>query len=351
MHEVDGSDGGGQLLRSALSLSALSGRPVRVENVRGSRPDPGLKAQHAAAVEAAARVANADVQGAEIGSETVSFEPGDVSGGEYDVDVGTAGSITLVFETVLPLALATDAPIRLHATGGTDVTWSPPLDFLARVKLPLLRSFGLVASLDRERRGFYPVGGGAATLTLGSSSLDSIELPAAPEIDGVRVLSTAANDLREPSVAERMASSVTKAVEEPEPGGGPEIPVSETVVRYADADCPGAVVVLAAETEIEGRRTPVAGFDAIGERGTPSEEVAETVTAAFAEYLDGPAAVDRHLADQLLLPLAVAGGELRIPDLTDHVETSRELLAGFGFDVDCERRDDGALLRSSGVPR
>jgi RNA 3'-terminal phosphate cyclase (ATP) len=179
--DLDSSDGGGQLVRTALSLSAVRGVPFRMERVRGDRPNPGLKRQHLACVEAVAALTDADVEGAAVGSETLRFEPTVRPGAatapdEVAVDVGTAGSVTLVADTLLPLATRIDGPVRADLTGGTDVRWSPSTDYLRRVKLPLLRSFGLDADVGVDRRGFYPAGGGTLDLRLRPSSLDPIEL-------------------------------------------------------------------------------------------------------------------------------------------------------------------------------
>ena len=215
MLEIDGSAGGGQLLRTALALSALTDTPFRMTDVRGDRPTPGLKAQHAACVRAAAAVADAEVEGGAVGDDAVTFEPNEVTGGDYAVAVDTAGSLTLVFETVLPLAVATETPLTLHATGGTDVAWSPPIDYLRRVKLPLLARHGLLARVDAERRGFYPAGSGAARLTLSPSSLNRIDLPepvGRPDVASVRVFVAASTDLAASDAAERLAAAAAEGL-------------------------------------------------------------------------------------------------------------------------------------------
>lgn len=351
MLEIDGSAGGGQILRSSLALATLTGRAVRVENVRGARDQPGLKRQHATAVLAAARVAGAETEGVAVGSETVAFEPGGGVGGRHAVDVGTAGSLTLLFETVLPTALAADGPIRLRATGGTDVAWSPPFDYLRRVKLPLLCRNGLVASAELERRGFYPTGGGAATLTLAPSSLDRIALGepvTADDIRGVRVYAAAGDELAEPEVAERMATTVAETL------AAEGHDVTEQVIEYGATSNPGAVVTVRVDVRGAGGGDvdpvrPTAGVSALGERGKPSEDVAQDAIDRFLAFRDGPGAVDRHLADQLVVPVAVAGGEVAVPEVTDHLASSVELVGEFGLPIDCdERPNGGAVLRAPG---
>lgn len=331
MLELDGTEAGGQFLRSALTLSILRNRAVTVENVRGARPTPGLKPQHLAAVEAAAAVCDGTVTGATEGSETVRFEPGPLRGGEVTVEVGTAGSIGLIFDALLPLGLALAEPLRVRATGGTDVKWAPPLSTYARVKLPLVRRLGMPAAVDIDRRGFYPVGGGAATLTVGPASPSPLDLTERGDREGVRIHSLATTDLADDEVAERQAGAVSEALE--------DWSVAERTVCYVEADSPGSVCTVRADFA-----ESVAGFDALGERGTPAEVVGAEAAAALASFADTDAAVDRHLADQLLIPLAVAGGKLSIPAVTDHVAASVELLATFGYDLTVSERGSDVLV-------
>ena len=195
MLELDGSDAGGQFLRRALALSILTDTPVTVEHVRGSRPDPGLKPQHLAAVQAAADACDGTVEGAQLGAETVSLDPGRLSGGTVTADIQTAGSVTLVFDTLLPLALRIDEPLTVRATGGTDVAWSPPMGWYRHVKLPLLRELGVQVAVDVDRTGFYPTGGGAATCHLNPSAPSPLTLTDPGSLEGIRIYSKAATDL------------------------------------------------------------------------------------------------------------------------------------------------------------
>ncbi|ELZ24854.1 RNA 3'-terminal-phosphate cyclase [Halosimplex carlsbadense 2-9-1] len=350
MLEVDGSDGGGQLLRSALTLSVLDGEPVEIDHVRGDRSEPGLGAQHLAAVETAAAVADAEVEGAERGSETVSFEPGSVAGGRYEVDIGTAGSLTLLFDTLLPLATAIDGPVSVTATGGTDVSWSPPLAYYRAVKLPLLRQFGLAAAVELDRTGFYPAGGGRATLHLWPSTLSPIDLDEPLEPTAARVYSKAATELADSEVAERQADAATDALR------GLGIETVEHRTAYATSTSPGSALVVrldGAPTATDGvptgtddastdgagtgPRRPLAGFDAYGAPGKPAEEVGSEVTDRIRRFRRGGAAVDAHMADQLLVFLAVVGGRVAVPGISDHVATSRAVLETFDRPVDVDR--------------
>ncbi|MEF8807210.1 RNA 3'-terminal phosphate cyclase [Natronomonas sp.] len=330
MHEIDGAAGGGQIVRTAVTLSALSGEGVRIENIRGDRPNEGLRPQHLAAVEAGAALCDATVEGDEREAETLEFDPGDVEADDVTVDVGTAGSVSLVADTVLPLATALDAEASVTITGGTDVAWSPPLDYLRYVKSPLLLGAGLDIDLSVGSRGFYPVGGGEIELTLRPSELEPIALTERGALRRVEVYSVATEELEDPAVAGRQAAAAAEAL--------PDVP-TPTDVSYVEAESTGSALVLAAV--YEGGR---AGFTALGEAGKPSEEVAADAVAGFQEFHDGAGAVDRHLADQLMIPLALAGGEVLAPEHTDHVETNRAVIETFGYELTVDDRGKAVLI-------
>ncbi|MFB6217909.1 MAG: RNA 3'-terminal phosphate cyclase [Halobacteriaceae archaeon] len=329
MLELDGSAGGGQLLRTALSLSAVTGTPFEMSDVRGARDDPGLRPQHLTAVEVLAAVTDAAVEGAEPGATELTFRPGPPQPGHYEADIGTAGSLALLFDALLPLAVELDAPLSLAATGGTDVQWSPTAAHYRRVKLPLLRRHGLAAAVDEARPGFYP----AATLYLAPSRPEPLALRERTAFAGARVYSTAATELADAGVARRQADAAAERLAD----AGLD-PV-ERVVRTGDADCPGSAVCVRLDYG-----TGVAGFDALGERGTPAEEVGAAAADGAVAFDAGPGAVDGYLADQLVVVLALAGGTVRVPAVTDHVRTAVELVGEFGRDVTVEERERGALL-------
>ena len=368
VRELDGSSAGGQFVRTALTLSVLENEPVRIEAVRGERPTPGLRHQHLAVLETLARICEAGVSGAELGAETVAFDPaleaspgatgwegerrGSIPGGTYDVDIGTAGSTTLLFDALLPLATVLESPLSVTVTGGTDVTWSPPLDYFRHVKLPVLRRHGLVAACEADRRGFYPDGGGRVTLHLAPSVLEPIELTERGSLEGVRIYATESASLADREVAHRQVEGTLERLDLSEAG----LEVLERQETTAASPSPGSAVVLRVD-----HGTAFAGFSALGERGKPAERVGEDAADAANRFLgdrDGDrgatAPVDRHLADQLLVYLALAGGRLRIPEITDHVRTSCALLGSFGATVDLEpagddrspddATDDGALV-------
>ncbi|RQG95022.1 RNA 3'-terminal phosphate cyclase [Natrarchaeobius oligotrophus] len=360
VRELDGADAGGQFLRTALSLAVLENDPVRLENVRGDRPVPGLRHQHLAVLETMVDLCDADVAGGELGSETVEFDPGlsdgsrldrrgdrrpILEGGDYDVEIGTAGSATLLFDALLPLASILESRLSVTVSGGTDVAWSPPLDYFRQVKLPALRRFGLSAVCEVDRRGFYPAGGGRATVRLWPSKLDRLELLESGSLEGVRVYSTEAAALADRDVARRQAEGALERLSsalggrEADDDRSVPIEVVERRETTAASECPGSAIVLRLDHE-----AGVAGCSALGERGTPAERVGETAADRAIRHLEGGGAVDRHLADQLLVMLAIAGGEMRIPAITDHVAASRELLAAFGVGLEFDREAETVLV-------
>lgn len=332
MLEIDGASGGGQLLRTAVSLSALTGEPFRMSRIREERPEPGLRPQHVAAVEAVGAIAGAERFGAEVGSSSVEFRPTGVSPGRYEVDVGTAGCVTLVFDAVLPLATGIDGHLSLSVRGGTDVRWAPTLDYHRRVKLPLLRRHGLLAAVDVDRRGFYPVGGGQATLVLGPSTMDPFALGSAEGVRTARTYSVAAESLAHRDVAERQAEAAVAGLWDL------DVEPTERSIEYVAASSPGSVITV----RVDGRGT-LAGFDATGARGKRAETVGEEVLEAVRRWSGRGAPVDTHMADQLLAFLAIGGGRIVVPALTEHVRTKRRVLEKFGYEITIEEGEPPVL--------
>jgi RNA 3'-terminal phosphate cyclase (ATP) len=322
MLDIDGGEGGGQLLRSGVALAALTGRAVRISDIRGNRAEPGLKPQHLTAVETLAELCDADLTGATDGSKEIAFDPGEPRGGHVEADIGTAGSVTLLFDAVLPLAAAIETPLAVTVTGGTAVKWSPPLATYRAAKLPLARDAGLHATVERHRTGFYPAGGGRATLHLAPAAPTPLALTDRGSLAGARVISRESRDLTAQSVASRQAGTARSRLEDA------DIEVTEEVVATAETASTGSALTVVFDYD-----RARAGFDALGEPGKPAETVAgEAVERALA-FHEGAGVVDRHTADQLLVVLALAGGRIRIPEVTSHVESSLALLDAFGFDI------------------
>lgn len=339
MIEIDGSqgEGGGQLLRTAVALAALLGREVRVSNIRAGRPTPGLAAQHVAAVRAVADLCAGRVEGLEVGAREIVFRPGAVTGGRHRIDVGTAGSVTLVLQACLPVAFAASDVVRLQVLGGTDVRWSPPLDYFTRVFLPLLRTLGGSVEVETLRRGYYPRGGGLVEATihpaLGWSALDRIE--PGPERRG-RGIAHASN-LPE-DIPKRMAHAALRRIR-----GIPDAKVEARTYAGEEAVGQGGCVVLWLERE----RT-VLGASCLAERGKSSERVGEEAAAALmAEHASG-ASLDVHAADQILPYLCLADGPstFTVREATGHLRSMAWLLPQF-FDRKIELAPVGNLWRVS----
>jgi RNA 3'-terminal phosphate cyclase (ATP) len=331
---IDGSygEGGGQIIRTALSLSAMTGRPLEIENVRAGRSKPGLQRQHLTAVHAAAALCDAEVTGAAVGSTYFRFEPrGEPVPRPYRFEIGTAGAAPLVIQTtLLPLACAGTAS-SVTVVGGTHVPHAPPADYLESVYLPALRPVGLNAALSYPRAGFYPRGGGEIVLDVEPSGpLKALDLTGRGKLVSLTAYIVTA-ELPD-HVSERGAAAVERFMK----GIGRPVTVVPRKLSSAGA---GAAVVLAVECE-----GGFAGFSAIGEPGKPMERVAEEPCGEFLEWWKTGAACDEHLADQLVLPMALAKGESRwtTSEVTEHLRTVLWLTRQFlPIRYDLEERDDG----------
>lgn len=327
---IDGSfgEGGGQILRSALALSLLTGKPFRIERIRAGRKKPGLQRQHLTAVRAAAEVSRAQVQGDSVGSSALVFQPGQVRPGDYLFAIGTAGSTTLVLQTVLPALMLADGPSQLVLEGGTHNIHAPPLDFIQKAFVPLLNRIGLSVQTQLDRYGFYPVGGGRVTVAIQTpSTLRRLDLLERGPI--VRRSVYALVSRLPLHIAKREVNTVLEQL------GWPEECAS---VEQVQAHGPGNVVMIEVESQYV---TEV--FVGFGQRGVPAETVARTAADEAARYLASDVPVGEHLADQLLLPLALAqGGVFRTLTPSNHARTNLETLKHF-LDVETavEAVEDG----------
>ncbi len=320
MIEIDASfgEGGGQVLRSALALSVITRTPMRLTNVRARRPQPGLKPQHLKAVEAAAQISAARVEGATPGSQTLVFEPTDLKGGHYAFDIGTAGSVSLLLQTLwLPLSFAA-GPSRLRLAGGTHVPWSPCVHYLQWQWLPYLAEIGYHVECSLERAGFYPRGGGLLQADIvPSRHLTPLQLAERGRLLRIRGLSAVGRLDR--SIAERQRS---QAVERLRELGVPlEIEVTEV-----PAVAPGTFIVL--QAEFEGGRC--CAF-ALGARHKRAEKVADEAVEELRADIAAGGAIDAWLADQLLLPLAFVPEQsvLSVCHISQHLRTNADLLGYF----------------------
>lgn len=314
---IDGAagEGGGQILRSALALAAVSGRAVVIDGIRARRRKPGLMRQHLTAARAVAEVCGGALEGDELGARRLRFVPGAVRGGEYRFAVATAGSACLVFQTVLWPLLAADAPSRVVFEGGTHNPMAPPFDFLARVFVPVLARMGVAMSLRLERPGFYPAGGGRFAVELQPGPLRPLELFDAGPVRAVRARALVANLAS--GIGRRELAEVRAVLDWPE---------QACWVERAD-EAAGTGNVLLLELEREGVSELVCGF---GERGKPAERVAREAAAEVQVYLACGAPVGEHLADQLVIPMALAGGGgFCTGALSSHARTNIEVVRRF----------------------
>jgi RNA 3'-terminal phosphate cyclase (ATP) len=318
MITIDGSfgEGGGQIIRTSLALSLITGKPFRIYNVRARRARPGLQPQHLLAVNAAAEIGGAKADGAMVGSRELTFEPGEVVPGDYTFSIGTAGSTTLVLQALLPPLMIAGAPSRLTLEGGTHNVHAPPFEFLKKTFLPLVSLTGPRVDLELERYGFYPPGGGRIHVTIEpGAARNRIDLRERGEIKAQRARALVVN--LPPSIAERELDVIREML-----AWSDELLELET---SDNAYSPGNVVTIEIESE---QVTEV--FTGIGERGVRAELVAERAAREAQQYLALDTLVGEHLADQLLIPLTLAGGGSYLtgpPSL--HTTTNIEVIKKF----------------------
>ncbi len=327
--EIDGGEGegGGQVLRTALGLSLATGTPVRLVNVRANRSPPGLRAQHVAAVRAAAAVGGVEVD-VEVGARRVELTPAKVVTGEHRFAVGTAGSATLVLQTVLPALLRADAPSSLVLEGGTHNPLAPPFEFLERVYAPLVRRLGAGLELSLVRPGFYPAGGGELRVEVRPGPLSPFDLLVRGPVVRRRALALVSNLPR--TIADRELAVVARRLRwKPD----------ELEAREDErARGPGNALLL--DVECEHAREVVS---AVGERAVRAEDVARSAIDELERWLGADVPVGEHLADQLLLLLALAGGgSFRTLPLSSHTTTQIDGVRRFlPVAVDVEKHRDG----------
>lgn len=318
MITIDGAagEGGGQILRTALSLSMVRGVPVRIERIRAGRRKPGLLRQHLAAVEAAAALCQARTDGALLGSTQLSFEPGVVQGGRLHVRIGSAGSTTLVLQTLLPALLIAPSPSEVEIEGGTHNPMAPSVDFLAQSFLPLLRAQGADMELELLRHGFYPAGGGKLRLRVRPAPLSPLRLTERGALRGIGA------DALVAALPRHIGERELAVVRERFAPGDDALRVHQLDATHATAN----VLTLRAHCARHCESVVV-----YGEVGKRAEDVAKAACDELAQYLDSNSAVGEHLADQLLLPAVLGGGGVYTTHrVSEHLRSNAQTIEQMG---------------------
>ena len=316
---IDGSEGegGGQILRTSLTLSCITGRGVHIENIRSGRPKPGLAKQHISCVQAACRISNGQCKGAEQGSKTLDFQPGKVAGGDFNFDIGSAGAASLVMQTVLPVLFLADKPSAVTIAGGTHNPLAPPFDFVRETFLPAISMGGFLCDCELLKYGFYPAGGGKIIFKVRPRQKNSNQIINLCEpcrqlqISGrIYTAKLSANIARRQEQLLRKSRLAVGDIES---------------IEAKDSDGPGNCVMIRV---CGGGRVSV--FTAFGMRGKPSEEVVGEVVSLAEDFISSGAAIDSFLADQLLVYMAIAGdGCYTTNKLSAHLVTNMGVIKKF----------------------
>ena len=314
MIEIDGSylEGGGQIVRTAIALSAITGKDVRIFNIRKGREKPGLRPQHLEGIKAAAGICNAVTDGLMINSLEVVFQPGKITGGAFAIDTKTAGSVTLILQTLVPIGLHAGSSLNLTIKGGTSVPFSPTIEYFQDITCHYLKLLGGSVYVETRRHGFYPRGGGVVLTKIKPSQIKNLDLLDRGQLQKVDILAVASNHLKQARVAERMITGFHSVY-----------PNTHTQSLYVPADSPGCFVRSYAHFE-NGKL----GADVLGERGKRAEDVGKQAARALEKEIESGASVDPWMVDQIIPYLALAtsmtgrSSNVRIPSLTKHAETN-----------------------------
>jgi len=350
MIELDGShgEGGGAILRQALALSMLTGKAFRITNIRKGRPKPGLAAQHVACVDAAKEMCNAEAVGCYTGSTEVSFTPGAFKAGHHDIDIGTAGSITLLLQSLLLPSIFCGKRVSFHIKGGTDVKWSQPFDYFNSVFLPQMKRYADIEA-NLFRRGYYPKGGGEVKVVVNGQysspgNAPSILLLEQKKLLQIKGVSHASLDLEDVKVAQRQSESAKLYLDRLKT----HFSVNH---QYYNSLSTGSGITLWAvfgDDGIDLKNPIILGADGLGDRGRKSEDVGKEAADNLLQEISSGAAVDKHLADQLIPFLALCGGLIRASEITGHVKSNIHVAEKFldvKFDVkdkliSCEKKNN-----------
>lgn len=314
MIDLDGGhlEGGGQILRTAIALSAVTRQAVHIFNIRKGREKPGLRPQHLQGVAAASKICNARVDGLVLNSTDISFEPGTIKGGKYTVDTKTAGAVTLILQTLVPFGIHADSPLELVIKGGTAVPFSPTISYFQHVFCGILTMMGVSLSVTVKRHGFYPKGGGEVQVRIFPSKMKSLHVMERSTMKNVTVYSFASNHLKTARVAERMMDGFAGILKD-----------ADANCSYVDTLSPGCFL-----SAIARFGNSVLGSDELGKRGKRSEDVGADAAKILRATIDSEAAIDSWMVDQAIPFMALAThqtgepSKVRIPPLTKHAQTN-----------------------------
>ncbi|MFC1690636.1 RNA 3'-terminal phosphate cyclase [Nanoarchaeota archaeon] len=306
--------GGGQIVRTALALSVLTQTPFEVSDIRQGRPKPGLKAQHLNCINALQQLCNAEVEGDELGSEYLKFTPHEITNNTINVDIGTAGSISLLLQSLLVPCIFTPGEKRIKIIGGTSGKWAMPYDFFENVLVPQISKYCNKIDVELIRRGYFPKGGGKVDIKITpfeEKDDGEINLTSNGDLMWINGISHSSNFLEKQEVAERTAKEAKRLLSEL------GVPVN-IKTEYCDTLCPGSGITLWAEF----RGETILGADALGERGKKSEQVGREAAEKLLQEINSEACVDEHTADNLIPFLGIVGGKIKTSKITDHIKTN-----------------------------
>jgi len=313
--EIDGSkfEGGGAILRVACALSAVTKKPCRVFNIRKSRPNPGLATQHLLGIQALSQLCDGKLKGDFLGSEEIEFYPGEIKSKELQVKIETAGSITLVLQTLIPPALFAPEPIKITFEGGaTDTFFSPTFDYFRYVFLKILEKMKVKTEVNILKRGYYPEGGAKLEIVVFPSKLNNLNLTERGRFKEITVISGASEFLKDKKVAERQLAGVREVL------GKLNLPTEEKV-EYYPTKCPGSQICLIVKFE-----NTIIGTDNLGKLSKRAEDVGKEAALELLKEQKSEACLDKHLADQILPSLALAEGksQITVSETTNHCKTN-----------------------------
>lgn len=334
--EIDGSylEGGGQIVRSAIALSCLTKKSVRIYNIRKGRPKPGLKPQHLSGVIAASKICNGEVRGAELNSLNLEFIPGEIKGGNYEFDIKTAGSITLLLQTLTPLGIFAHSPLMLRIRGGTAVPNSPSITYYERVFCHYLKNMGISIKIEVVRHGFYPKGKGEVLVCINPGQVNVSDLIEPGLLRKIEIVAIASEHLKNAKVGERLVQGFRKVY-----------PAADYKYKYVSTNSPGCFIQAFAVYE-----NCIISADALGERGIPAEEIGKRAANSLKEIISRNSVVDMWMVDQIIPYIALgvmAGGQavrIKIPELTRHTETNIWVVKKF-LPVEFEIKENILLCR------